>query len=72
MRFVIGYVATLLTFCIVDFVWLGPACKFFAWRRRIDRRLHGHARDRQLRVTGFQGRYGIPEAPPRTTVGRAN
>ena len=29
MRFVISYVATLLTFCIVDFVWLGWIAKGF-------------------------------------------
>ena len=29
MRLVIGYVATLLTFCIVDFVWLGGIAKDF-------------------------------------------
>ncbi len=29
MRFVIGYVATLLTFCILDFVWLGWIAKSF-------------------------------------------
>ena len=29
MRFVIGYVATLLTFCILDFVWLGWIAKGF-------------------------------------------
>ena len=29
MRFVIAYVATLLTFCLVDFIWLGWVAKGF-------------------------------------------
>ena len=29
MRLLIGYVATLLTFCIVDFIWLGAIAKGF-------------------------------------------